>query len=256
LILTAMLYCDNVRVRLPSASVSRTAAADLHEAMSRPPQPERGSEHQDVLAIDREGLPALLLRPPDEVLFLLALADLQRVVTIGRHSQSVITIDWDPEVSRTHAMVERLGHSWFVSDDGLSQNGTYVNGARISGRHRLVDGDVVRLGATLIAFRHKQSATDASTARAADAITPEQVTPMQMKVLRELCRPYKNGSSFDAPATNRQIADELQLSPEAVKTHMRGLFERFEVGALPQNQKRARVVELAMSAGLVRPGEL
>ncbi len=79
---------------------------------------------------------------------------------------------------------------------------------------------------------------------------------MQMKVLRELCRPYKNGSSFDAPATNRQIADELQLSLEAVKAHMRGLFERFDVGDLPQNQKRARVVEMAFGAGLVRTRDL
>jgi len=209
-----------------------------------------------VLAVDREGLPALLMRLPDEKLFLLALADQRRAITLGRHSQSVITIEWDPEISRTHAVIESLGHSWYVVDDGVSQNGTYVNGARVDGRQRLSDGDVIRMGTTLVGFRHKHGASGASTARAADAITPEQVTPMQMKVLRELCRPYKNGSSFDAPATNRQIADELQLSLEAVKAHMRGLFERFDVGDLPQNQKRARVVEMAFGAGLVRTRDL
>jgi hypothetical protein len=224
--------------------------------MSRPPKPERGVEHQHVLAVDREGRAALLMRMPDEELFLLALSDRQRMVTLGRHSQSVITIDWDPEVSRTHAVVESLGHSWYIVDDGLSQNGTYVNGGRVEGRRRLTDGDVIRVGSTLVAFRHKHGAGDASTARAADAITPEQVTPMQMKVLRELCRPYKDGASFDAPATNRQIADQLHLSLEAVKTHMRGLFERFGVGDLPQNQKRARLVEMAFAAGLVRRREL
>ena len=33
---------------------------------------------------------------------------------------------------------------WTVVDDGLSRNGTYVNGERIHGRRRLVDGDTPR----------------------------------------------------------------------------------------------------------------
>jgi hypothetical protein len=37
---------------------------------------------------------------------------------------------------------------------------------------------------------------------------------------------------------------------------MRGLFERFQVGDLPQNQKRARVVELALEQGVVSRHEL
>lgn len=224
--------------------------------MSRSPKPERGIEHQEVLVFDREGLPALLIRTPDEDLVVLALTEEKPTVTLGRHSKSTITVDWDPAVSRTHAFIECLGRSWYVVDDGVSQNGTHVNGERIDGRHRLVDGDVIRVGATLVGFRHKHGASGASTARAVDAIAPAQLTPMQMKVLRELCRPYRHGISFDAPATNRQIADELHLSLEAVKTHMRGLFERFDVGALAQNQKRARLVELAFTSGLVREREL
>lgn len=223
--------------------------------MSRPPKPEHGAEHKNLLAVDREGWPALLMRLPSEELFVLALSEEQRVVTLGRHNQNVVTVDWDPEVSRTHTVIERLGHSWYVLDDGVSRNGTYVNGRRLDGRHRLTDGDLIRIGATLIGFRHKGGA-GTSTVRTVDAITPQQLTPMQMKVLRELCRPYKTGSSYDAPATNRQIADALQLSLEAVKTHMRGLFERFDVGEIPQNQKRARVVELAFNTGLIRKREL
>jgi predicted component of type VI protein secretion system len=209
-----------------------------------------------VLSIDREGLPALLVQRPSEGLLVLALTDERSVVTLGRHSQSVVTVDWDPQVSRTHAVVERVGRSWYVKDDGFSQNGTFVNGGRLDGRHRLVDGDEIRIGATLVGFRHKNGASLTSTVRASGALTPDRLTPMQMKVLRELCRPYKTGSSYGAPASNQQIADQLCLSLEAVKTHMRGLFERFGVGEMPAGQKRARVVELAFNAGLVRRGEL
>lgn len=52
------------------------------------------------------------------------------------------------------------------------------------------------------------------------------------------------------------------LSVDAVKTHMRGLFERFSVGDLSQNQnqnqnqKRACVVELAFRTGIVAERDL
>lgn len=209
-----------------------------------------------MLSIDREGCPALLLQLPSDELFLLPLTDERKLVTLGRHSQSIVTVHWDPQVSRTHAVVERVGRAWYVKDDGLSRNGTFVNGHRLDGRHRLVDGDQIRIGATLVGFRHKHAGSLTSTVQADGTITPDQLTPMQIKVLRELCRPYKLGSSYDAPASNQQIAAELHLSLEAVKTHMRGLFERFDIGEMRPGQKRARVVEIAFNSGLVRRGEL
>jgi CRP/FNR family transcriptional regulator len=38
-------------------------------------------------------------------------------------------------------------------DDGLSRNGTYVNGERVQGRRRLSDGDVVRCGNTELLYQ-------------------------------------------------------------------------------------------------------
>ena len=52
------------------------------------------------------------------------------------------------------------------------------------------------------------------------------------------------------PPTARS-REELVLSVEAVKTHMRALFDKFEVEDLPHNQKRTRLAELALQAGVV-----
>ena len=78
----------------------------------------------------------------------------------------------------------------------------------------------------------------------------------QRRVLLALCRPYRERGAHVTPATNRQIADELVLSVEAVKTHLRTLFQRFAVEDLPQNAKRARLVELAFETGVVTPRDL
>ena len=43
---------------------------------------------------------------------------------------------------------------------------------------------------------------------------------------------------------------------DAVKAHLRTLFEKFEVGELPQNQKRIRLAELALRSGVISPRDL
>jgi hypothetical protein len=41
-----------------------------------------------------------------------------------------------------------------------------------------------------------------------------------------------------------------------VKTHLRALFARFEIDDLPQNQKRLKLVEIALKSGVVSRREL
>ena len=86
--------------------------------------------------------------------------------------------------------------------------------------------------------------------------TADSVSAAQRRVLLALCRPYKDAGGFAAPASNKQIADELCLGVDAVKTHMRTLFYIFGVGHLPQNQKRARLVERAFRTGVVTERDL
>ena len=82
------------------------------------------------------------------------------------------------------------------------------------------------------------------------------ITPAQRRVLIALCRPYKGGASFATPATNPQIAEELFLSVAAVKSHLRSLTRAFGVDELPQQEKRQKLVALALQLGVVRDRDL
>jgi hypothetical protein len=46
------------------------------------------------------------------------------------------------------------------------------------------------------------------------------------------------------------------LSLDAVKGHLRGLFAKFEVDSLPQNEKRLRLAERALNSAAVSVAEL
>ena len=83
-----------------------------------------------------------------------------------------------------------------------------------------------------------------------------RLSETQQRVLVALCRPLRDGGSFSTPASNQQIADELHLSLDTVKTNLRTLFAVLQLGELPQNRKRARQAELALEFGLVSRREL
>jgi len=74
-------------------------------------------------------------------------------VLIGRSRDSDLHLEGDPRVSRRHAVLERTDTDWIVVDDRLSRNGTFVNGERVRGRRPLHDGDLLRIGRTLILFQ-------------------------------------------------------------------------------------------------------
>jgi pSer/pThr/pTyr-binding forkhead associated (FHA) protein len=177
-------------------------------------------------------------------------------VTVGRAPENDLALTWDGEVSRLHATLEWIGGAWTISDDGLSRNGTYVNGERITGRRRLHAGDAVRVGGTLLAYREYAARRDESTRVAADVPTLGSLTESQRAVLLALCRPFKHGGAYAVPTPNPQIAAELFLSQDAIKTHLRALFAKFGVEDLPHNQKRLRLVERALQSGVVRDRDL
>ena len=105
-------------------------------------------------------------------------------------------------------------------------------------------------------FRSPVPQPEAGTVLAAENPTIVRLSDAQKRVLLALCRPYRDGSAFASPATNGQIAEELFLSIDAVKTHLRVLFAKFGIEQLPQNQKRARLVERAFQSGAISVHDL
>ena len=219
------------------------------------PHARSASEIKDIIEAERAGVPFLLWRDGEGVQRIESLGARERA-TVGRRSACDLVLADDGEVSRTHAELELIGEDWAVTDDGLSRNGTFVNGVRISGRRRLSDGDVVRFGKTIVEYRCPTEGSTAMTSSGSYLPTVESLTDIQRKILVALCRPYKRGGGFTTPASNNVVASEVFLSVDAVKTHLRTLFQRFEIGDLPQNQKRARLVECAFQWGLVSERDL
>jgi pSer/pThr/pTyr-binding forkhead associated (FHA) protein len=205
------------------------------------------------IAAEEEGQPFLVYRGEEGGQVLIALKE-ARVLTIGRAEDSDIGISWDPHVSGLHAELRPGGGRWRIVDDGLSRNGTFVNDQRVMGRRRLRDGDQLRVGSTVLVFRHPAARRVKST----EIDGPDQrlaLSPAQRRVLVALCRPFAGGTEFARPATNRAIADELCLTVAAVKTHLRTLFPRFGLDGLPHNEKRARLAKEALQRGVVTPAD-
>lgn len=205
---------------------------------------------------EREGLPFLVYRDGGEQQQIFVLGEALDRVTVGRAVSADISVEWDTEVSRLHAELERIGGDWTVSDDGLSRNGTHVNGERVVGRRRLHDRDVIRFGKTAAVYRQPRVADATETKVASQVLDRASLSEAQRRVLLALCRPFKDNAGYVTPATNQQIAGELFLSVDAVKTHLRALFAKFGIEDLPQNQKRIRLVELALTSGVVSPRDL
>lgn len=213
----------------------------------------RPTELQELIHAARRGVPFLFLRADDGAQRLVALSSDRLVV--GRAGGSDLEIAWDPRVSGVHAYLERRGPRWVIEDDGLSRNGTFVNGERLRGQRTLRDGDVIQAGDTLIGFRDPEAAPVMATV-SVPAMAPPEVSEAQRRVLVALCRPLSGDDELAGPATNEQIAGELVLSLSAVKGHLRVLFGRFGLDQAPQNQKRLLLAERALAAGIVRPADL
>jgi hypothetical protein len=205
---------------------------------------------------ERSGAPFLVYRDGRRIQQVVLLPDAPGPVPLGRDPASGIRLDWDAKVSRVHALLERVGGEWTIVDDGLSRNGTYVNGARLLARRRLADGDMILCGGVTLQFRHPARVALTETLNApAEESGVHHVTPAQRRVLVALCRPLAD-SPHAAPAMNKEIAARLHVSEDAVKTHLRRLSETFGVEGLPQNQKRAALARKVLELGVVTQRDL
>jgi pSer/pThr/pTyr-binding forkhead associated (FHA) protein len=211
------------------------------------------AELKERIEAERRGRPFLLLRDGTGAQRIVDLGGAAERLTIGRSEASDVALTWDAEASRLHASLERLGDEWTLVDDGRSRNGSFVDGERVHGRRRLRDRDAIVIGRTAIVFRSPSERESLRTATSAQPTPVPHVSDAQRRVLTALCRPLAQ-SSFGVPASNREIAEELVIGVETVKTHMSALFEAFGLTDLPQHQKRATLAHRALELGVVYAG--
>jgi pSer/pThr/pTyr-binding forkhead associated (FHA) protein len=91
--------------------------------------------------------------------------ELNAPVQIGRGPEAAIRLD-DQHTSRSHASVVPDGTGAVVTDLG-SGNGTFVNGHQLVGPVRLLPGDHLLVGSTVLELR-----TDAQVAMRPSAVIP------------------------------------------------------------------------------------
>jgi pSer/pThr/pTyr-binding forkhead associated (FHA) protein len=220
------------------------------------PRQTSAAELKAQIEAERGRRPFLVFRDGEDEQRIVVIDEGTSELWIGRGEAAGLRLDWDEEVSALHAQIEIVAGECTLLDDGLSRNGSFVGAERVHGRRRLRDGDVIRFGRTAVLFRRPGESAPEATVVATEVPAAATISPGQRRVLLALCRPFKEGSAFATPPTNQAIADELHLSVDAVKTHLRALFEKLELEDLPQNRKRVALVEKALQSGVVSPRDL
>jgi hypothetical protein len=213
------------------------------------------SELKEQLDAEARGVSFLIYRDGEGRRRIVDLPEGVDRLTIGRRESNDLPLAWDGQVSRVHAELQRVGGDWALGDDGLSRNGSFVNGTRIGARRRLRDGDVIRLGDTVFVYRAAAHQTDPTLVPLSAPVAPA-LSAIQRRVLVTLARPCRDPAMLSSPASNAQIAAELCYSVEAVKAHLRVLFHKFGVDDLRQNEKRLKLVDEAFRTGAISRREL
>ncbi|MCW2670922.1 MAG: domain containing protein [Frankiales bacterium] len=171
------------------------------------------------------------------------------LTTVGRGEGVDISLD-DPSVSRLHAEVIRRGPYVYVSDLGLSVNGTRVNGRPV-GKRVLIEGDVLSFGTCRTRVGGLAGLATVDDTVELRRISAPDLTRREHEVLTALCRPALQQDAFVAPATAHEIAAELVVTEAAVKQHLLRLYQKFRIGE--GVNRRARLANEVISAGVVRP---
>lgn len=170
------------------------------------------------------------------------------VTTVGRGNGVDVHLT-DPSVSRLHAELVRRGPYVYVTDMGLSRNGTRVNGRPVA-RRVLADGDVVSFGAARCRVGGLPREDLEPTVELRRSAAPE-LTRREIDVLTALCRPALTDEAFVTPATARDIARDLVVTEAAVKQHLLRLYQKFRI---PEGtNRRTRLANEVIALGIVRP---
>jgi hypothetical protein len=211
-------------------------------------------EIEERRAAVQRGVPFLMLRDGDGRQRICTLEPAE-AVTVGRRLEADISLPWDPEASRLHAELSFRAGEWTISDDGWSQNGTWVNGLRLAGRRRLADGDLVKIGRTIIGFHQPGGSGAGPTMVQGELSATPRFSDQQQRILRALCKPlFADGDGFN-PASDLEVADATGIDVDVVGQELDLLARMFGLEEMPRPERRAEVALLAVRSGLVGADE-
>ena len=105
----------------------------------------------------------------------------QEVTTIGRGRDRDLILDNDRFASRHHARIERAGDHWVLIDEG-STNGTSIGGRKMSGSHRLRDGEEVQIGDAILFYRERAVEDEDDTGSTLKQSIQQARSPIQVDV--------------------------------------------------------------------------
>lgn len=172
------------------------------------------------------------------------------LVTLGRRPEADVCLPWDAEISRLHAEVMQRAGEWIIADDGLSQNGTYVNGLAVEGRRRLHDGDLITVGRTNLSFCDPRDPTGDVTL-AIGSMQPTRIySEQQQHAICSLCRPLLGDGEGVEPASDQRIAAELGVDVGVVERELDVIAHSFGYAELPEAERRLRTALTAIRSGL------
>jgi hypothetical protein len=206
-------------------------------------------------AAEQARVPFLLYRDDHAVQRIVALGDRDAALTLGRRLEAHVSLPWDPEVSRLHAEVECKAGEWILTDDGYSQNGTFVNGLRIHGRRRLRDGDLVRVGRTTLAYCDPTDEGTGATLAPGELGAAPAFSEQQQALLLGLCRPLLGDGEGLLPASDEAVSAACGVPLDVVVGELDQLGRMFGFDDLPVPDRRAETALLALRAGLVSPDD-
>lgn len=140
------------------------------------------------------------------------------IVSVGRQSESDVSLFWDPYVSRRHARLRREGADWLLEDLG-SANGTYLGDQRVDGPAVLKPGDRIRIGHTWLEFQVEEPVAepgpDQSESLGESAPTPS-VWKRAISFLRRPAQAKPAPSDRSEGATFPAGADPVEPPAEGV----------------------------------------
>jgi FHA domain len=177
----------------------------------------------------------------------------RELVTLGRRPEADVCLPWDAEISRLHAEIVWRAGEWLITDDGLSVNGTYVNGLPVEGRRRLHDGDLITVGRTNLSFCDPRDPDSDVTLALPDMRPVQMYSEQQQRVLAALCRPLLGDGEGVRPTPDAAIAEALGLPPNVVEHELDAVAHSFDFGSLPTSVRRLRTAVTAIRSGLVTP---